>query len=253
MTRKRGYRRGYAVAVLIGLEENRAVLWRVFSNVVKPHVTLRLNGVRSEGKALYGFHEAIVDALRPPLKEGVKSIVVAAPMKTDFAHVFLDHVRKHDGWLVQAKGPNSATFAMLVGSAGEVYEVADLVKTKAFQDLISKTTSAGADRIVDTLEKWLGNEDSAIVLYSLKEVEDLIYGGWASGKVKPEQLMLTNEYISNIKVRNRINRLLQIANNKNVKTVVVDADTPAGNRLTQLGGLVCLARSIQTGGGAKSR
>lgn len=252
MTRKRSYRRGYPVAVLIGFEENRAVLWRVFSNVVKPHVTLGLGGARSDGKALYGFHEAIVDALRPPLKEGVKSIVVAAPMKTDFAHVFLEHVRKHDGWLVQAKGPNSATFGVLVGSAGMVHEVADLVKTKAFQDLISKTTSADADRIVDTLEKWLSNEEGATVLYSLKEVEDLVYGQWASGKVKPEQLMLTNEYVSNIKVKNRVNRLLQIANNKNVKTVIVDADTPAGNRLTQLGGLVCLARSIQTGVDAKS-
>jgi stalled ribosome rescue protein Dom34 len=234
------------------LEENRAVLWRVFSNVVKPHVTLRLSGVRSDGKALYGFHEAIVDALRPLLKEGVKSIVVVAPMKTDFAHVFLDHVRKHDGWLVQAKGSNSATFGVLVGSASEVPEVADLVRTKAFQDLISKTTSADADRIVETLEKWLSNEDGAIVLYSLKEVEDLIYGGWPSGKVKPEQLMLTSEYMSNIKVRNRVNRLLQIANNKSVKTLIVDADTPAGNRLTQLGGLVCLARSIPTGFAAKS-
>jgi stalled ribosome rescue protein Dom34 len=141
---------------------------------------------------------------------------------------------------------------VLVGSAGEVHEVADLVRTKAFQDLISKTTSADADRNVGTLEKWLGNEEGEIVLYSLKEVEDLVYGGWANGKVKPEHLMLTNRYMSNVKVRNRVNRLLQIANNNNVKTVIVDADTPAGNRLTQLGGLVCLARFTQTGVGAKS-
>jgi stalled ribosome rescue protein Dom34 len=196
---------------------------------------------------LYSFHEAIVDALRPVLKEGVKSIVVAAPMKTDFAHVFLDHVRKHDAWLVQTKGSNSATFGVLVGSASELHEVADLVTTKAFKDLITSTTSADADRIVDTLEKWLSNEDGARVLYSLREVEDLVYGQWTIGKVRPEHLMLTNEYLLKCKERNRVNRLLQISNNKNVKTVIVDADTPAGNRLTQLGGLVCLARSVHTG------
>lgn len=246
MTRKRGYRRGYPVAVLIGLEEDRAILWRVFSNVVKPHVALRVSGARAEGTALYNFHEAIVDALRPALKEGVKSIVVAGPMKTDYAHVFLDHVRKHDAWLVQAKGPNSATFGVLVGSAGELNEVGDLVKTKRFRDLISETTSVDADRTVDTLEKWLNNlEGGALVLYSLKEVEDLVYGQWTSGGVKPQYLMLTDEYLLNHKERNRINRLLQISHNKNVKTVVVDADTSAGIRLTQLGGLVCLARSIQ--------
>lgn len=246
MTRKRGYRRGYPVAVLIGLEEYSAVLWRVFSNVVKPHVTLRLGGVRSDGKALYSFHEAIVDALRSVLKEGVKSIVVAAPLKTDFADAFLDHVRKHDAWLVQSKGPNSATFGVLIGSACKPHEVAELVKTKAFRDLISKTTAADADRVVDTLGKWLSDEDGARILYSLEEVEDTIYGQWTSGKVKPEYLMLTSEYLQNSRERNRVNRLLQISNNKNVKTVIVDADTPAGKRLTQLGGLVCLASSPQS-------
>jgi stalled ribosome rescue protein Dom34 len=249
LTRERGYRRGYPVAVLIGLEEDRAVLWRVFSNVVKPHVTLRLGAVRSDGKALYSFHEAIVDALRSVLTEGVKSIVVAAPPKTDFAPVFLNHVRKHDAWLVQAKGPNSTTFGVLAGSAGKPHEVADLVKTKTFRDLISKTTAADADRILDTLEKWLNDEDGARISYSLEEVEDLMYGQCTSGKVKPEYLMLTDEYLQNSRERNRVNRLLQISNNKNVKTVVVDADTPAGKRLMQLGGLVCLASSAQTRGG----
>lgn len=247
MTRKRGYRRGYSVAVLIGLEEERAILWRVFSNVVKPHVTLRVSGARSEAKALYNFHEAIVEALRSALKEGVKSIVVAAPMKTDYAKVFLDHARKHDAWLIQARGPNSATFGVLVGSAGELHEVAELVKTKRFRDLISETTSADADRIVDTLEKWLGDfETGATVLYSLEEAEDLVYGLWSSGGVKPEYVMLTDKYLLNHKERNRINRLLQISNNKKVKTAIVGADTPAGHRLTQLGGLVCLARPSRT-------
>lgn len=230
------------------MEEDRAILWRVFSSVVKPHVRLRLDGARADGKALYNFHEAIVDALRPALKEGVKSIVVAAPMKTGYANVFLDHVRKHDAWLVQAKGPNSATFGMLAGSAGELHEVNDLVKTKRFRDLMSETTSAGADHTVDTLEKWLSElADDAKVLYSLEEVEDLVYGQCTSGGIKPEYVMLTNEYLMNHKERNRVNRLLQISNNRNVKTVIVGADTPAGKRLTQFGGLVCLARSTRTG------
>ena len=243
LMRKRGYRRGYPVAVLIGLEENRAVLWRVFSNVVKPHTTLKLGGGRSDGKALYSFHEAIVDDLRSALGEGVKSIVVAAPLKTDFADVFLDHVRKHDAWLVNSKGSNSATFGVLVGSAGKPHEVAELVKTKAFRDLISKTTMTDADRVVDTLEKWLNDESGSRILYSLEEVEDNIYGQWANGKVKPEYLMLTDEYLQKSCERNRVNRLLQISSNKNVKTVIVKADTPAGERLTQLGGLVCLVSS----------
>jgi stalled ribosome rescue protein Dom34 len=248
LTRKRSYRRGFPVAVLIGLEVDHAILWRVFSNVVKPNVTLRLSGTRAGTKALYSFHEAIVDALRPALKEGVKSIVVAAPMKTDYSQVFLDHLRKHDAWLVQASGVNSATFGVVVGSASKPHEVAELVKTKRFRDLMSETTSANADRILDTLERRLSDvEDGAIILYSLEEVEDLIYSKWSSDGVKPEYLMLTDEYLLNYREKTRINRLVQILNNKNVKTVVVDVDTPAGKRLKQLGGLVCLARSTLAG------
>ena len=224
------------------------MLWRIFSNVVKPLVTVRLGGVRSDEKALYSFHEAIVDALRSVLKEGVRSIVVAAPLKTDFIDVFLDHVRKHDAWLVQWKGPNSATFGVLIGSAGKPHEVAELVKMKAFRDLIGKTTAADADRVMDTLEKWL-NEDDARILYSLKEVEDTICGQCTNGKVKPEYLMLTDEYLQKSRERNRVNRLLQISNNKNVKTVIVVADTPAGKRLMQLGGLVCLVNFAKTRSG----
>jgi stalled ribosome rescue protein Dom34 len=249
LMRKRGYRRGYPVAVLIGLEDYQAVLWRVFSNVVKPHAALRLGGGRSDGKALYSFHEAIVDTLRSVLNEGVKSIVVVAPLKTGFADVFLDHVRKHDAWLVDPKGSNSATFGVLVGSAGKPHEVAELVKTKAFRDLIGKTTAADADRVVNTLEKWLNDENVARILYSLEEVEDIIYGKWANRKVKPEYLMLTDEYLQKSHERSRLSRLLQISNNKNVKTVIVETDTPAGKRLTQLGGLVCLVSSAQTDGG----
>lgn len=248
MKRRRGYRRGYPVAVLIGLEEDQAVLWRVFSYVVKPLVTLRFGGLRSDGKALYSFHEAIVDVLRSVVREGVKSVVVAAPLKTNFAGIFLDHVRKHNAWLVQSKGPNSATFGVLVGSATKPHEVAELVKTKAFRELISKTTASDADRLVDTLEKWLNDEAGARIFYSLEEVEDAICGRWMNEKFKPEYLMLTDKYLEDSRERNRINRLLQISNNKEVKTIIVDADSAAGKRLMQLGGLVCLLSSAQTRG-----
>ena len=245
---KHGYKRGYAVALLMGLEDTRAVLWRVFSKVVKPYVVVTLNGARADARALYRFHETIVDAVRPVLKEGVKSIVVVAPARTVFADVFLDHIRKHQAWLLQAKGSNSATFGVLTGSAGELHEVADLVKTKAFGDLMSKTTSRDAERVVDMLEKWLSNpEEGARLLYSLEEVEDLLHSQSGGIKMKPEYLAVTNEYLLNHKERNRINRLMQIFNNMKVKTVTVDADTSAGKRLMQLGGFVCIARPVQAG------
>ena len=244
MKRKQSYRRGYPVAVLVGFEENRAVLWQVFSNVVKPHATVRLDGKRKDETSLYNLHESIMNALRPILKEGVRSIAVAAPARTDYARNFCDHIREHHAWLAQNKGSNAAVFGELVGSACTLSEVSDLVKTEEFRKLISKTTSGEADHIVDIFEKRLNDVDSgAVVLYSLEEVENLIYAQWKEGDLKPEYLMLTDKYLAECKEKNRIHRLLQIAKNKNVKTRIIEAETPAGKRLSQFGGLACFTES----------
>jgi len=241
-TRGRRYRRGYPLAVLVGLEERRAVLWRVFSEVVK------LDDTVERGGELYDFHESIVNALRPALKEGIRSIVIAAPPKTDYAGSFLDHVRKHHAWLVR-EGPNAATFGELIGSACQPHEVHELVRTKAFREMIGETRSRDADNIAAVLEKGLGSEDSGMaVSYSLEQVEDLVYGRERYDNLRPEHIVLTNKYLVDVKNRGRILRLLQISKNNGIKTTIVSAESSAGVRLSQLGGLVCFTNPIRKRG-----
>jgi stalled ribosome rescue protein Dom34 len=240
--RGRPYRRGYPLAVLIGLEERRAVLWRVFSEVVK------LDGTVERGGELYDFHESIVNALRPAFKEGIRSIVIAAPPRADYGGSFLDHVRKHHAWLVR-EGPNAATFGELMGSASQPHEVHELVRTKAFREMIGETRSRDADNIAAVLEKGLGSEDSGTaVSYSLEQVEDLVYGRERHDNLRPEHIVLTNKYLVDVKNRGRILRLLQISKNNGIKTTIVSAETSAGVRLSQLGGLVCFTKSIRKSG-----
>jgi stalled ribosome rescue protein Dom34 len=242
LTPKRSYKRGYPVAVLIGFEDDRAVLWRVFSNVVKPEKTLWLDETREDPRALYNFHESIINALRPTLKEGVRSAILASAPRTNHAQQFIKHIREHHAWLTQ--GPNKATFSETAGSASNLSEVAALTRTPQFRELISDTTSQETEHLVDTLERRLNASDQdTVVLYSLKETEDLIFNTGKPGRPKPEYLLLTNKYLSESREKNRIHRLLQIASNKNIKTRTVDAESPAGKRLTQLGGLVCFAQS----------
>ena len=227
---------------MAGIEDDQAVLWRVFSNVVKPEKTLWLEGTRKDPKAVYNFHESIVNALRPTLKEGVRSIVVASPMRTGHAQRFIDHIRRHHTWLVQ--GPNRAIFSEAIGSAGTLAEVAAMTRTPAFHRLINETTSEETESLIDILEKHLGASGQGMsVLYSLEETEDLILGPPKSGRPKPEYLMLTDKYLSDSCEKNRIHRLIQIAKNRNVKTRIVEAESTAGLRLTQLGGMACFCAS----------
>ncbi len=243
MTRKRrDYKRGYPLAVLVGLEEGRAVLWRVFSEVVKPDSMVE-RPRESQREDLYAFHESIVNALRPALREGVRSVIIAAPARTDYAMRFLDHIRRHHGWLLR-EGPSAVAFGELVGSAGQLHEVHELVRTKAFRDAIRETTSRDAENIAAVLEKSLDSHDSGmVVLYSLKEIEDLVYGRPDKKSLRPEHVVLTNMYLKDTMNKGRIQKLLQISKNIGVKTTIVNAETRTGSRLSQFGGLVCLAKS----------
>ncbi len=88
MMKPKNYKRGYPVAMLIGIEVDHAALWQIFSQVAKPQQTIFINGERKDQKALYTFHETIINALRPVLKEGVRSIIVASPPRTSYATGF---------------------------------------------------------------------------------------------------------------------------------------------------------------------
>ena len=236
---KKSYKRGYPVAILAGLEETHAVLWKVFSKVVKPEKTLAIDGTRSNPKALYNFHEAIINVLRPTLKEGVGSIIIASPARTNYTQEFVNHIRQHHAWLTQ--GPNKATFSEIAGSASTQLQVAALTRTSEFHELISQITSEETENLLDLLEKRLNTSNRRdAVLFSLEEAENLILKRHKPGRPKPEYLLLTDKYLLGIHQKNRLHRLMQIATNKQVKTRIVHAESSAGKRITQLGGIVCI-------------
>ena len=235
----KNYKRGYPVAVLVGIEVDHAALWQIFSQVAKQQQTISLNGERKDQKALYSFHETIINALRPVLKEGVRSIVVASQPRTNYAMDFLSHIKAHHTWLLQ--GTNKATFSQIVGSASSPPQVATLTKTGAFKQLIQENAAEETENLLEILEKRLSKTDN-LVLFSLQEAETLILNPQAPGKSHPEYLMLTDDYLAGSRQKNRVNRLMQIAARNGVKTRVIDAESNAGKRLTQLGGIVCLAK-----------
>ncbi len=235
----KNYKRGYPVAVLVGIEQDHAALWHIFSQVAKQQQTIPLGGDRKDSKALYSFHEAIINALRPILKEGIKSIIAASPPRTSYAQDFLCHIKAHHTWLLQ--GPNKATFSQITGSASSPSQVASLTKTDAFKQLIQDNAAEETENLLEILEKRLCKNDN-LVLFSLQEAETLILNPQAPGKPQPEYLMLTDDYLTGTRQKNRVNRLMMIAAKNGVKTRVINAESNAGARLTQLGGIVCLAK-----------
>ncbi len=234
----KSYRRGYPVAILIGVEMDHAAIWQIYSQVAKSQQTILLTGGRREQKALYNFHENIVNALRPNFKEGVRSIVVASPPRTPYAEDLKNHIVAHHNWLLS--GSNRATISLIVGSASSPPQVAALTQKAEFKKLIEANAQQETEDLLEILEKRLTTTE--LVHFSLQEAENLILNTQPPGKPQPEYLLLTNTYLASARQKNRVHRLMQIAQNKQVKTRVIDAESNAGARLTQLGGIVCLTK-----------
>jgi stalled ribosome rescue protein Dom34 len=235
----KSYRRGYAVAILVGVEADHASIWQIFSHVAKPQQTIPLNGERRDQKALYNFHEAIVNALRARLKEGVKNIILASPPRTSYGGDLHAHLASHHTWLLQ--GTNRASIAQIVGSASTPPQVAALTRTAEFKGLIQENAAQETENLLDILERRL-NKEGNLVFFSMQEAENLILYSQAPGKPQAEYLLLTDAYLAATRQKSRLQRLMQIAQNKKIKTRVIDAESNAGKRLTQLGGIVCLAK-----------
>jgi stalled ribosome rescue protein Dom34 len=233
----KSYRRGYPVATLIGIEADHAALWQIYSQVAKPQQTIHMVGDRRDQKAIYNFHETIVNALRPTLKEGVRSIIVASPPRTNYAQELESHIKSHHAWLLS--GTSKASISLIVGSASTPPQVAALTQKSAFKELLQENAQQETENLLEILEKRV-NEN--LVSFSLVEAENLILNPQAPGKPKPEYLLLTNDFLSGSRQKYRIHRLMQIAQNRQIKTRVIDAESTAGARITQLGGIVCLAK-----------
>jgi stalled ribosome rescue protein Dom34 len=173
------------------------------------------------------------------LREGVRSVVLVSPARSSYAKDFISHVQAHHAWLVQ--GQSKAAFSEVTGSADTLPKVAALTKNAAFRQVVSETASTEAEVLVELLEKRLSASGrDAFVFYSLVEIESLIFSQWLPGKPKPEFLLLTDSYLAGCRVKGRLQRLMQVAANRGVKTRIVDSESPAGKRVAQLGGMVLL-------------
>lgn len=130
----------------------------------------------------------------------------------------------------------------MTGSADTPAQVSVLTQKPVFKQLIQINTEQETENLLELLEKRLSS-DSRLVFFSLQEAEGLILNSQLPGKPRPEYLLLTNEFLSGSHQKNRVHRLMQIAQNKQIKTRVISAESNAGIRLTQLGGIVCLLNS----------
>ncbi|MHA1738726.1 MAG: hypothetical protein ACTSXA_09590 [Candidatus Heimdallarchaeota archaeon] len=237
--------RGYPLAIMIGFEIKKAVMWQIFSKTVKPLDSISIAHRREKlaENELFNFHELVIDKLRPYFKEGIRSIIIVQPRNSHYSEIFQEHIKKHHKWLTQKTSVNLLSIGTIEGSVSNAEDVFELHQTEELQKIITETTTKETLSIIKELEERLNRIDQGeIVLYSLQKIEDLTYQQWTIGKRQPEYVMLSDSFLNNHKQKPRLHRLLQILNNKKVNTKIIDAETAAGERINQFGGLICFTK-----------
>ena len=235
-------KRGHPVALIVGIHDDRAIFWRVFSEIVRQDVIIKRNRKRKyqDNKQLYHFHENIVDRLRIVTKEGLKSVLIASPPKNAYSKELLSHITKHHSWMLK-KGQNKAIFTEIIGSANNLKAVLYLVRQENFKEAVEETSNQETMLILEDLNEVINKSDSKI-LYTLKEIEQEIDKKWKVSENKPHYIIITDEYLGTPKYRNRAHRILQIARNHGIKTKVVNVETDAGITVKGYGGLICFTK-----------
>jgi stalled ribosome rescue protein Dom34 len=202
-----------------------------------------------DNKQKYNYFEDLVDLIRVVIKEGLKSILLASPPNESNSKNFLDHVNKHHRWLVHSKGYNRVSFGEIIGNANSLEAARFLISQNKSLDILSETTTNELNQIVDKLNKLIKTGDpNKLLLYDLKEIENLIYGKNKrdlSGADLLDFLVTTESKLNNPKKRNRIHRLIQIATNKGVKTKTISEENPAVENFNQLGGIVAFKKALK--------
>jgi len=213
---------------MIGIRGLEAMTWEVYSESVK-------RGQKIDEASPYRLYESIVDAIRPKIKQGVKTILVASTDEKDYAS-FMSHVERHQSWLLKGWELNKATFEHVPMAAMDERQVREIVKTNGFKKRLSEASSVDLRHVMEILEERLNDPDGIdTLLFSLDEIESHIYGGGEADCV-----LVTDQFHE--RHRRRIHRLLQVVANRSTQTSIAPTDTAAGARLTQFGGIVCLIK-----------
>ena len=245
MTKKKQKRikRGHQVAILIGLHDNDAVFWRIYSESIRFYYRIKRGRKRKSQnkKHLYHFHEEIINVLRPLIKEGIRSVILLSPPKKLYSDEFLNHVNKHHIWLLK-RGDKQVVFSKIIGNQARNQKDVYYLKTlDSFREIVDKTSNQEGLLILEELKEIINKDEKfSKILYTWREIDsELRYIKRNPNSPKPNYIILTEEYLKNPKNRNKIQRILQIAENLEIKTKIVKEESEAGVTVKNFGGLIC--------------
>ncbi|MBN1215533.1 MAG: hypothetical protein JXA99_08810 [Candidatus Lokiarchaeota archaeon] len=242
--------RGFLKNVLITFENKQATIWKVYSKKLEKIITYSWNKNYEylKKKELYYYFEKILTKLREIIQIGIKSVILINPIKKQYNKDFLNHIKIHQKWLIDEKNPDSIVIRSLKGSIKNTYEILKMIDSEQYSEEVKSAKIHEDGQIIEILQKRLHHKNDGCVFYTLDEIEKIIYAGGKKKKrfkplkLNPEYIVITTNYIGNHPQKNRLNRLLQIVQNRNIKIQIINSENASGIYIDSLGGITCFLK-----------
>ena len=220
-------RRGYPTAILIGLDNQSANIWLVYSESLKQGKTITKIG--NDEKPAYKHYEEIVEAIRTLLPEGFNQLLIASTEKYTRKSGFIEYINRSHNWLTK-----KLTVKLLDKKAVTKMDVLQLVKMNIIQESVAEAAIESNENVMERLEKALNSGD---VLFT---VEELSYA--LRDEAMPEFILVTEKFDNSWRGNRRYQSMIQRVKNMKATFTIIKHDTPANVRLEQLGGFICVIR-----------
>ena len=237
---------GTFLAILMSYDDKKVYFWKIYSHSLRAYETIKLprKWQYLDNKQLYNLFENVVDIMRKVVRDGLKSILIASSYNNKYWKQLREHISQHHKWLL--KGYNRVSFGEMIGTATSLESAKNLISTEESKQVVTEIISEEIYQLAERLEKIINTGNSNIgLLYSLDEIEAIVYEGGKKDKSAAEKLDLiifTQNYIDNQKDKVRIQRLTQIAKNKGIKMKIISIEDPSVDRFDQFGGIIAFKK-----------
>jgi len=225
----RGTRRRYKV-LLVALDYDECSLALLYEQGVRYLLDKEFPSI-GKGGSESSINEAIVNAAIELIKEaverfGVNAVVIASPafLKDDVASAVREVLR------------SVKVFTDSVSVGGRA-GISELLRRDLVKSIVSKLSSVKAEEVLNEFMRYVVKNPKRVA-YGIDEVEKAAeYGAVAELLVLDELL-----YKSAPEVRERLERILDLVDERGGEVTIVSKESPAGLRLKGFSGIIAILR-----------
>ncbi len=228
-------KKGYSIGLCVVFNEWGARVYQLLSNKIKniSNVSLGKKYNNFDQKELYKFHESIINAIRPFIREENKAIVVVAPKKTKYWEAFSSHLKKGHRWL------DSVAFELFDAEISNDDQMRELYQTEAFKIAIGQARAEESDNLENDINKYMNKlTESSNLLYGINEIETWFLENRSKDQKIDAILLMSEEFLEKNHGAPKVQRIRQLAKNRGVAEKIFEHDSGMNIRLKELGGIV---------------